>query len=480
MQTKRTAKTLEMKQTKQTSLLLYIIVKKRQTGWIKLGLVAFMLGAWMTALGQLPVINSFNQNGELVCTNLMPGSMATVLEAPTMTGPWTTNTDAIPVTSDGTFQLTGLVSPTGSKLYRVRGALNETNLSNDAWRALQASRLEDNQNYNRFGWTNMMTKIASGQNIRILLEGTGLVDYTPVGILDQVVYSLTNKFPIAGCFTTIINYWQAINVSGVSALLKSTNWYTWCGFYDTSDYAQFSSGKRVPWNVVQVDYLEQPSGGDLGIYTNNTSVYGNYQLATTLNTYAATTNGRTAYFTNAGGAVFNTGSLMLSNISGVNWVVNSGIHNTTVSNGIVIGKQAAPNARVAYMNQVKTNNRGPIYAAWKPDLILFQVVDYVDAPSWFSTNIAPRLSFYTNVCPGVSVVLCGAYPFPGTPDTDLQDCMRTNAVNYGMSYFDGYSPFQSFTNVCYPRGFTQGLTNMHYSPEGMMTYGYFLSKWLGL
>lgn len=453
---------------------------KRGTGGIKLGLGALALGVWVTALGQSPVISSFSQNGELVCTNLMPGSVATVLEASTVTGPWTTNATAVSVTSNGTFQLSGLVSQTGSKFYRVRGAINETNLSNDAWRALQSSRLEDNQNYGRFLWTNTMAKIAGGQNVRILLEGTGLVDYNPVGILDQVVFGLTNKFPIAGCFATIMNYWQAKTVSGVSALLKSTNWYTWCGFYDTSDYAKFSSDKGVPWNVAQVDYLEQPSGGDLGIYTNNTSVYGSYHLAATLNTYAATTNGRTAYFTNAGGAVFNTGSLMLSNISGVNWVVNSGIYNTTVSNGIVIGKQAAPDAGVAYMNQVKTNNRGPIYAAWKPDLILFQVVDYVDAPSWFSTNIAPRLSFYTNVSPGVDVVLCGAYPFPGTPNTDLQDCMRTNAVNYAMSYFDGYSPFQSFTNVCYPRGFTQGWTDVHYSPEGMMTYGYFLSSWLSL
>ncbi len=71
--------------------------------------------------GQAPVIESLSQNGELTCTNLLPGSVATVLEAATVTGPWTTNADSIPVTSNGTFQLSGLLSTTGAKYYQVRG-----------------------------------------------------------------------------------------------------------------------------------------------------------------------------------------------------------------------------------------------------------------------------------------------------------------------------------------------------------------------
>ncbi len=71
--------------------------------------------------GQAPVIESFSQNGELTCTNLLPGSVATVLEAETVSGPWTTNATSIPVTANGTFQLSGLVSITGAKYYQVRG-----------------------------------------------------------------------------------------------------------------------------------------------------------------------------------------------------------------------------------------------------------------------------------------------------------------------------------------------------------------------
>ncbi len=45
--------------------------------------------ASLSALGQTPVIRSFAGNGELVCTNLLPGRVATVEWAPTVNGPWT-------------------------------------------------------------------------------------------------------------------------------------------------------------------------------------------------------------------------------------------------------------------------------------------------------------------------------------------------------------------------------------------------------
>ena len=96
---------------------------------MKLGLGALALGVWVAAYGQSPVISSFSQNGVLVCTNLLPGSVATVLEAATVTGPWTTNAVGVSVTSTGTFQLSGLVSATGSKFYRVRGVAAPANMA---------------------------------------------------------------------------------------------------------------------------------------------------------------------------------------------------------------------------------------------------------------------------------------------------------------------------------------------------------------
>ncbi len=71
--------------------------------------------------GQAPVISSFSQNGELTCTNLLPGSVATIEWAPTVNGPWT-NTwaglDAITVDSNGTIRVQVPM------FYRVRGEPN--------------------------------------------------------------------------------------------------------------------------------------------------------------------------------------------------------------------------------------------------------------------------------------------------------------------------------------------------------------------
>ena len=51
---------------------------KARTAGMKLGLGTLALGVWVSALGQSPEISSFSQNGELVCSNLQPGSVATV------------------------------------------------------------------------------------------------------------------------------------------------------------------------------------------------------------------------------------------------------------------------------------------------------------------------------------------------------------------------------------------------------------------
>jgi formylglycine-generating enzyme required for sulfatase activity len=89
-----------------------------RTAGKRLGLVA-LLGVGVTASGQSPVISSFSRNGELVCTNLTPGTMSTVEWAPSVNGPWT-NTwaglDSVTVDSNGTIRVSVPM------FYRVRSA----------------------------------------------------------------------------------------------------------------------------------------------------------------------------------------------------------------------------------------------------------------------------------------------------------------------------------------------------------------------
>lgn len=85
---------------------------------ITFGVAILALGTWTTALGQSPVISSFSQNGRLVCTNLAPGTVATVEWASSPSGPWKTTwdgLDAVTVDSNGTIQVSVPM------FYRVRG-----------------------------------------------------------------------------------------------------------------------------------------------------------------------------------------------------------------------------------------------------------------------------------------------------------------------------------------------------------------------
>ncbi len=77
---------------------------------------------------QLPVITSFSQNGVMVCSNLAPGSVATVQWASSLSGLWQTNLaglNAVSVSSNGTITITVPISVElnsyGATFYRVLG-----------------------------------------------------------------------------------------------------------------------------------------------------------------------------------------------------------------------------------------------------------------------------------------------------------------------------------------------------------------------
>ncbi len=94
---------------------------KTRTIQKKLGLVAFALAVWVSVFGQSPVISSFSQNGELICTNLQPGSLASVEWASSVAGPWTNNwasLAAVAADSNGTIRVSVPM------FYRVRANTN--------------------------------------------------------------------------------------------------------------------------------------------------------------------------------------------------------------------------------------------------------------------------------------------------------------------------------------------------------------------
>ena len=84
------------------------------------------------AYGQAPVIASFGRNGELVCTNLLAGSTASVKWASSVLGPWTNSPpglDAVKADTNGVIRVNvPLLSVSGLMFYRVRGYAVPTNL----------------------------------------------------------------------------------------------------------------------------------------------------------------------------------------------------------------------------------------------------------------------------------------------------------------------------------------------------------------
>ena len=84
----------------------------------RLGVMALWLWWGAAGWGQAPVVASLGQNGLLVCTNLQPGSTASVEWASSVLGPWTNNWAGLAaLTADSN----GMLQVSVPMFYRVRG-----------------------------------------------------------------------------------------------------------------------------------------------------------------------------------------------------------------------------------------------------------------------------------------------------------------------------------------------------------------------
>ncbi len=93
--------------------------------------VALTVGVFVTAQAQAPMIASFGRNGELVCTNLQPGSTASVVWADSLLGPWTNSPpglDAVKADTHGAIRVSVPVLSWSVPMFcRVRGTPSSTN-----------------------------------------------------------------------------------------------------------------------------------------------------------------------------------------------------------------------------------------------------------------------------------------------------------------------------------------------------------------
>jgi formylglycine-generating enzyme required for sulfatase activity len=158
------------------------------------------------AAAQLPVITSFSQNGQLVCSYLAPGSVASVQWASSLSGPWQTNWEglcAVTVNSNGT------ISVSVPMFYRVLGVAYTPITTPDGMALIPAG------------------PFTMGDTL------DGEIDAIPISVTVSAFYMDTN----------LVSYgqWQSVY-----------NWATSAGY----GFDNAGSGKAVNHPVQQVDWYD--------------------------------------------------------------------------------------------------------------------------------------------------------------------------------------------------------------------------------
>ncbi len=212
--------------------------------------VLALLAGVHQAISQLPVISSFSQNGVLVCTNLQPGSVASVQWASSLSGPWTNwagaaGLDAVTVNTSGAI----LVSV--PMFYRVCGMAYSTN-------------------YPEF--TNGMALIPAGTfTMGDTLDG--LSDAIPTNVYVSAFYMDTNlvsfsQWQSVYSYATSHGYGFDDAGSGKAANhpVQTVDWY---------DVVKWSNARSQPAGLTPVYYTD---AGLTQVYTNGNvdAVYPNW------------------------------------------------------------------------------------------------------------------------------------------------------------------------------------------------------------
>lgn len=211
---------------------------------------------------QQPVIISLSQNGRLVCTNLVPGTVAAVAWSPSLNGPWLTDLkglNAVSVPTNGSIIVSVPINNHGSAFYRVLGVAP---FNPDKGMALITA-----------GWFTM------GDSV-----GDGIPDAVPTNIYESSFYIDTNLVSY-GQWQTVFNY--ATNTgyvfddagsaknSATNQPVESINWYDavkWCN-------ARSQNAGLTPVYYTDAAYTKIYTNGDIdAVYPNWTA--SGYQLPT--------------------------------------------------------------------------------------------------------------------------------------------------------------------------------------------------------
>lgn len=370
------------------------------------------------------------------------------------------------------------------------GALVATNMNGSnnldlvTWQTYQASHLSDYNNLGRYSWTNTINKLRLGQTIRVQMDGSGLMQYVPI----EIVTNLLPQAPISG-FSTIFYPWVYGANHGTSQFITASAngafdpWSFAPYFLLTNNQAAMSieSAVTFPWNVLSITFGVFTNSGTVAIGTNN-GIGGTFATALTVNLKSYNTNAVTVLWTNTGPI---WSQVDVSNTTtGTNYVLNVGLLNTTITNGVIFGSFNNTSTSVSNIYRVSTNVSGPLYRSLNPDLVIAQTIESYTANS---NNFPKLINFYRTWIPNADVVCMGTY-FTQSDPGGSSDVGATNQ-NFAIfsacekstpaaAYFDVTGPFGG-TNVEALRGMFVGTDGTHLFPA-FPIWSYWLSRWLNL
>lgn len=369
--------------------------------------------------------------------------------------------------------------------------LELTNLDNSTFLSVTRGLESGNtfSNLNRYAWQDTYRRIAARQNITIMRSGDGLGGYGAGMLQHAARWFNTNHSTFAGTWLPIFPEWYAASGSGTHYQVANQNGMVLCNadaLLTTSDTVVYSNvsgnGNSLPANVFAVWYITAPGFGHFKVETNlNGGAY------TTVSGYANVSSATTPissailWWTNVNGAAATTVRITANDANATNIIVSVSALNTTLTNGFYIlpwvGSSSCTWSNIVCSNQ---NTIAPFFQAADPALILDEHITWdqeVNGAGSSSTWYDTWLDFVRTNNPKANYVECSIYPTD--PDTAIlanNFRMFTNCYGRSLSFFDGHTPFLSYSNMTL-RGWQNG-DGTHASDAGFIAYDTILYHWL--
>ena len=375
--------------------------------------------------------------------------------------------------------LTNLNLPGGSLAAQ---SVSLTNLTLDNSMRIACGDIEAYGNH-RFGWSHTLSKLSTNGLLCLATVGNGWAEDSDFG---GFVTNLLAYKPLAGFASDVWYQLPGFILYGpssgqdtaLSVLGDDTNWHS--SYFVLTNTGNITAPSQVVMSdICGVDYLANPGGGSFAmeIRTNGASPYWFTNLDNTWTTVANVSasnsdwQGRTVWWTNTSPV----GTQVRVRATGPGWtpIVGHAQWNSTITNGIILC-QYSHQSSGNWWTYTATNKVFPIWAAWRPDLVL-ETGGWDDSKS---ADAVGTLALVRSGFPGADVVDVVTHLAQTSYSSDFE---RQLCFANGTPFFDGQAASIAAWGS-YNNGVTLGLyaDTAHMTAKGYATFSDLLWSWMGL